>query len=365
MADQRRPSRSSGGPNNPRKPSRGKDSGAPKTRPDPRSGNKSSGSERPRGSSSEQTPRGSSSSERPRSSTSSDSNKRPPRTPGDRAYSDRQSGARAGSDRRTGDRPGTDRGGAYRSDRPDRSDRPERLWPDLPDDITGDELDEEVFLGDLRGLSAENARWVARHLVMVARCFDDNPDLAWEHAQAAVRRAGRIAVVRETAGLAAYRAGHFARALTELRAARRMSGSQDQLPIMADCERGLGRPEKALEIAGSKAANSLNQAGRIEMRIVAAGARADLAQLDAALVTLQCPELSQDDQQWGPRLRYAYADTLEALGRPDEAATWFAKASLVDVDGQTDAEERLVLLGVSLDAETISDDEVIFMDLED
>jgi tetratricopeptide (TPR) repeat protein len=245
------------------------------------------------------------------------------------------------------------------------------LWPDLPDDVTGDELDQEVFLGDLRGLTADNARWVARHLVMVARTIDEDPELAWEHAQAAVRRAGRIAAVREAAGLAAYRAGHFARALTELRAARRMSGLDTQLPVIADCERGLGRPERTLEIAGSAPVARLDQAGRIEMRIVAAGARRDMGQLDAALVTLQCPELSQSDTVWGPRLRYAYADTLVDLGRLDEAAHWFDKAAQVDVEGMTDAEDRFVEL-LSAGATDVREaspsiappaDEVTFMDL--
>jgi len=207
---------------------------------------------------------------------------------------------------------------------------------------------------------------------MVARSIDDDPDLAWEHAQAAVRRAGRIAAVREAAGLAAYRAGHFARALTELRAARRMSGLDNQLPVIADCERGLGRPERTLEIAGSAPVARLDEAGRIEMRIVAAGARRDMGQLDAALVTLQCPELSQSDTVWGPRLRYAYADTLVELGRVDEAAHWFDKTAQVDVDGTTDAEDRFVELlssGASdtRDSSTTTpappSDEVTFMDL--
>jgi tetratricopeptide (TPR) repeat protein len=175
----------------------------------------------------------------------------------------------------------------------------------------------------------------------VARHIDDDPALAWEHAQAAVRRAGRIATVREAAGVAAYRAGEFQRALTELRAARRMSGSVEQLPLMADCERGLGRPERALELAGSPDASTLDVEGRVEMRIVAAGARRDLGQIDAAIVTLQCPELSKGKGPWVPRLRYAYADALLAAGRTDEAVEWFERALQADPDATTEAAERL------------------------
>jgi tetratricopeptide (TPR) repeat protein len=210
--------------------------------------------------------------------------------------------------------------------------------------VRPDELDAEIRQQDLRTLSSDNADWVARHLVMLGRLFDDDPDLAWRHAQAAVSRAGRVPSVREAAGLAAYRVGEYAKALTELRAARRMSGSDLQLPVIADCERGLGRPAKALEIAGSPEAARLPAAQRVEMRIVAAGARLDQGQPDAAVVTLQCPELSRADAEWAPRLKYAYAEALLASGRADEAGEWFRQAAELDVDGQTDAEERWAAL---------------------
>ena len=246
---------------------------------------------------------------------------------------------------RGGDSRGSRGGDARPPRRDDRQVEPrERLWPDLPEDITGDELGEDFIKDDLRPLSMDNARWVAKHLVMAARCIDEDPDLAWEHAQAAVRRAGRIGVVREAAGLAAYRAGHFAQALTELRAARRMTGSNEQLAVIADCERALGRPERALEIAGSAPAG-ISLATTVELRIVAAGARHDLGQHDAALVTVQVPELAQDDLEWGPRLRYAYAEALLLVQRVDDARQWFLKAAAVDPEGLTDAEERASELG--------------------
>jgi tetratricopeptide (TPR) repeat protein len=224
-------------------------------------------------------------------------------------------------------------------------------WPPVPEDVQADELDAEIRQLDLRTLSADNAEWVARHLVMLGRTFETDPDLAWRHAQAAVSRAGRVPSVREAAGLAAYRVGEYAKALTELRAARRMSGSDLQLPVIADCERGLGRAAKALEIAGSPEAARLPTGQRIEMRIVASGARLDQGQPGAAIVTLQCPELSRGDAAWAPRLRYAYAEALLADGREEEATDWFRRAAEVDPDGTTDAEERWAgLHGVVLDA---------------
>ena len=111
-------------------------------------------------------------------------------------------------------------------------------------------------------------------------------------------------------------------------------------PVMADCERGLGNPLKALALAGSPEVKRLAKAEEIEMRIVASGARRDLGQFDAAVITLTCRELKTDNAEWSVRLRYAYADALEAAGRVAEAREWFAKCAQVDVEEVTDALER-------------------------
>ena len=197
---------------------------------------------------------------------------------------------------------------------------------------------------ELDSLTKGHAEFVARHLVMAARAFDEDPELAYQHAAAARRRAGRVGLAREAMALAAYRTGRYAEALTEFRALRRITGSVDHWPTMADCERGLGRPRKALEMAGSSEVRKLDADGRIEMRIVAAGARRDLGQLDAALLTLRVPELSRGSGQAAARLRYAYADTLLAAGREDEALEWFHRAAAADADGATDAIERITEL---------------------
>jgi tetratricopeptide (TPR) repeat protein len=177
-------------------------------------------------------------------------------------------------------------------------------------------------------------------MVCVNLHMDSDPELAHKHAVAAAHHAGRLAVVRETAGYAAYRAGHYEIALKELRAANRISGDVSMWPVMADCERGLGNPLKALNLAGSPEVKRLDKAEEIEMRIVASGARRDLGELDAAVVTLQCKELKNETDEWAVRLRYAYADALDAAGRKDEALEWFAKCAQVDHEESTDAQER-------------------------
>jgi tetratricopeptide (TPR) repeat protein len=148
--------------------------------------------------------------------------------------------------------------------------------------------------------------------------------------------------VREAAGLAAYHTGRYAEALAELRAARRISGDQSLLPVMADCERGLGRPEKALAMASSPEARGLDAAGRAELLIVASGARRDMGQPEAAAVMLQGPELRPTRRRaWSARLFYAYAEALREAGREAEAVEWLGHAADADENGETDAAERL------------------------
>lgn len=217
--------------------------------------------------------------------------------------------------------------------------RPRIFEPDIPEDVTGEELEKSVR-AELLSLSAENAKVVARHMVCVNLYMDVDPELAHKHAVAAAHHAGRLAVVRETAGYAAYRAGHYEIALKELRAANRISGDVSMWPVMADCERGLGNPLKALSLAGSPEVKRLDKAEEIEMRIVASGARGDLGELAAAVVTLQCKELKNESDEWAVRLRYAYANSLEAAGRLAEASEWFSKCAAIDHEQSTDAQER-------------------------
>ncbi len=198
---------------------------------------------------------------------------------------------------------------------------------------------------------------MAQHLVMVALLMDAG-DLAaaQAHAETAVRRAGRVPAAREALGMVAYRQGDFARALAEFRTVRRLSGSAHLLPLMVDCERGLGRPTKALDLAAEKDAATLSDAERVELAIVVSGVRRDLGQDDIALVALQIPQLRRRGGDHH-RLHYAYADALLALGRTEEAREWFARAAAGDPDGETDAVERLEELDGVIVTDLGADDE--------
>ncbi|MGN0063322.1 MAG: tetratricopeptide repeat protein [Nocardioides sp.] len=212
--------------------------------------------------------------------------------------------------------------------------------PPLPDEITGRELDRNV-IAQLKGLPEKLSARVARHLAAAQALIEEDPETAYQHTLAARARASRLAIVREAVGECAYAAGHYAEALSELRAAKRMNGATDYLAVMADCHRALGHPEQALKLAKSPSVKNFPSDAKAEMTIVEAGARRDMGQLDAALRTLElAPLMSKSREPWVVRLRYAYADTLVAAGRESDALMWFHRTYAIDSDQLTDAAER-------------------------
>ena len=238
-------------------------------------------------------------------------------------------------------------GGKKKSFSPQRSGyREERINrrmtdPDIPEEVDINDLD-PLVLQDLKSLSKENSETVAKHMIMAATWMDDDPKLALRHARAAKDRAGRVAIAREVNGIAAYRAGEWKEALAELRAARRISGGPGMLAVMADCERGLGRSEKALELGRSEEAKELDKESAIELAIVLAGARLDLDQPESAVVTIQRAQPDRSDRGVSAcRLSYAYANALLAAGRKDEAREWFEHTIAIDEGDWTDAADRL------------------------
>ncbi len=219
-----------------------------------------------------------------------------------------------------------DKDRAPRDDRFESDSGPRHDDPHIPDAVVPADLD-RVARNQLKTLSKENAEWVAKHLVMAARLIDEDPALAHRHALAAARRAGRIAVVRETLAITAYATEDFALALRELRTYRRISGNNDQLPLMVDSERGVGRPEKALELGRSVPKSELDVEVQVALAIAMSGARLDLGQPELALTELQIPQLDPERAfAWSPALFDAYATVLEDLGHTEEAEQWWQRS---------------------------------------
>jgi len=219
--------------------------------------------------------------------------------------------------------------------------------------------------GELGGLPLDLATTVGRYLVAAELASD--PEQAYQYAQAARHLASRIGVVREVAGIAAYRTERWAEALAELRAARRMTGRNDYLAVMADSERALGRLDSALELVHSPEARRLPREAQIELRIVESGIRRDQGLADAAVLVLQVHELRDGrTHPWSARLFYAYAEALLAAGRKEEARQAFGKAIEADPEGETDAIERLDEVdGVSVSDLAEDEDDEEFDELED
>ena len=193
--------------------------------------------------------------------------------------------------------------------------------PTIPAGVSAEELDKDA-LRSLATLSGINRDIVARHLVMAGQLIDLDPELAYKHAKAAASRAGRVDVVREASALTAYAAGHYEEALREVRAMRRLRGDLSLRAIEADCERGLGRPERAIEIIDQTDTSQLDLAEQVELVLVSSGARADLGQNEVGLVIVDdaIVALGEDaDPEFLRRLMSVQADRLRELGRDEEA----------------------------------------------
>ncbi|AXE54365.1 hypothetical protein [Aurantimicrobium sp. MWH-Uga1] len=290
----------------------------------------------------------------------------------DRSYGDRPERPRYGDRGGRPDRAGAPRtGGRHFGDRDERRPRfeepelteeqrmarelrmvrPHHDDPWIDDDVTDDMLD-KAARNELKTLTKENAERVAKHLVMAVRLMDENPELAHQHVLSAARRAGRIAIVRETLGITAYAIGDFALALRELRTYRRISGSNEQIALMVDSERGVGRPDKALELGRSVDKSTLSEPTQVALAIAMSGARLDLDQVDLALAELEIPQLDPSKAfTYSPALFHAYAEVLEELGRHQEAAEWITCAEVAEkalIDAQliasTDEDEQDIVV---------------------
>ena len=253
---------------------------------------------------------------------------------GDRGGYQRRDDRRGGfQDRGRGGFQDRGRGGAPRHDggyknysSTDEYVSPNGNEPTIPAGVSAEELDRDA-LRALTTLSGPNRDIVARHLVMAGQLIDLDPEAAYQHAQAAVARAGRVDVVREAAALTAYASGRYEEALREVRAVRRMRGDSSLRAVEADAERGLGHPDKAVEIIDATDPSTLDLAEQVELVLVSSGARADLGQAEVGLVIVDdalAALPAEADDELRRRLMEVKAQRLLDLGRDNEAAVVIA-----------------------------------------
>lgn len=206
----------------------------------------------------------------------------------------------------------------------------------------------------LRGLSKEHAENIGLHILAAYTLEESNPELALEHAKWVARQASRIDFARETLAFVAYRQGDYKLAAREFRTAFRMNGFLDYLPFIADCERGLGEPKKAIEVAMSDDAKYLRGEAKAEMFLVYAGALGDLKMWDKAIEIVHT--LGRSKGLAGEyRMRAVQAEQyfLEESGRSEEA---------IELDQMLD---KLELRYADVEDDETSDDLVIEYDMQE
>lgn len=206
----------------------------------------------------------------------------------------------------------------------------------------------------LRGLSKEHAENIGLHILAAYTLEERDPELALEHAKWVAHQASRIDFARETLAFVAYRQGDYKLALREFRTAFRMNGFLDYLPFIADCERGMGEPKKAIETAMSDDAKYLRGESKAEMFLVYAGALGDLELWNKAIEIVHT--LGRSKGLAGEyRMRAVQAEQyfLEQAGRSDEAV---ALDQLLD---------KLELQYADAEEDETSDDLVIEYDMQE
>ena len=206
----------------------------------------------------------------------------------------------------------------------------------------------------LRGLSKEHAENIGLHILAAYTLEERDPELALEHAKWVAHQASRIDFARETLAFVAYRQGDYKLALREFRTAFRMNGFLDYLPFIADCERGMGEPKKAIETAMSDDAEYLRGESKAEMFLVYAGALGDLELWNKAIEIVHT--LGRSKGLAGEyRMRAVQAEQyfLEQAGRSDEAV---ALDQLLD---------KLELQYADAEEDETSDDLVIEYDMQE
>jgi tetratricopeptide (TPR) repeat protein len=194
------------------------------------------------------------------------------------------------------------------------------------------------------GGAGRSAR-MARNLTQAAAAYEAG---RYTDAQRLLRplaeQAPRAAGVRELLGLTLYHLGRWRAAAAELEALGQLTGSLEQEPVVADCDRALGRHD-AVERRWEALRRASPRAEILaEGRLVMAGSLADRGRLDDAIGLLAPYEPDRArPRESHLRTWYALADLYERAGDLPRARALFRR--LVNRDAEFfDAAERLAAL---------------------
>lgn len=201
---------------------------------------------------------------------------------------------------------------------------------------------------------------------MAGSLIDENPSLAYEHAKAAYRRAARIDIVREALGLTAYANEKYDEALRELRTYRRMSNDMSHVCLEADCERGLGRPERAIAYLEDIDINDLGPLTQVELALVLSGAYADMEEYEKGLAIIDVLKVEEFSDEMRAPIEIVRAERLRDLGRDEEASQIESSWSAFLDNEQIEVYDEDVLNGPGDEADEVSDvDGAVSEDLDE
>lgn len=254
--------------------------------------------------------------------------------------------------------PGADRGDAYAAKAPERQGRrpeppqePQRTERATPDARRRRRLNARLDVPELdpagvRGMRVDERERLARRLReagedFLAERFGD----ALSTLRPLASRYAAVAEVQELYGLTLYRLGRWTAASRRLERYETLTGAVDQLPVLADCYRALGRLNDVHD-AWDRLRHADPDARTItEGRIVAAGALADEGRPRDAIRLLEAgPLRPKRPEEHHLRLWYALADMYDRVGELQRARRGFAW--IADVEpGFVDVEDRLAALG--------------------
>lgn len=240
-----------------------------------------------------------------------------------------------------------DRGAGRSGVRPAEATPPERSWehwvrepePASSGPVPSEErrpaeeepLPEEVQ-SELRGTGGRRAASYIARLSAATRAYGrDRYEEALRILVELAREVPEAASVRELAGLTFYRLGRWRQAVRHLRAFSDLTGSLDQYPVLADCERALGH-HKAVEhlweeLRSASAGAELTSEGRLVM----AGSLSDRGLLAEAIALLQAhAKPLRHPAERHLRTWYALADLYEKAGDLPRARALFSHVAAHD-----------------------------------
>jgi tetratricopeptide (TPR) repeat protein len=165
-----------------------------------------------------------------------------------------------------------------------------------------------------------------------------------------IEMAPKSASAQELYGLACYRLGRWREAVRHLERARSLSGGDpDQLPVLMDCQRAMGRHRRVEALWNELREASPPADVLVEGRLVMAADLADRGELSDAislLVSAGAARNLRHPAERHVRQWYVLGDLYERVGDVPRARELFGRVAEVDPD-LADASDRLASLGAA------------------